>query len=133
MSLIPPAASRHIPHPAPLIPSVELGVHSPVPDPIHLELKPQPGTIQDHLEREVQVVELDAPRRGQAGEEAARDGAQVRGQGADVDQVARVGLGRVVGLAGDEVVGDDERLARVEVARVVEGDGLEGGYRFALW
>jgi len=49
-----------------------------------------------------------------------------------VHQIPRVGGRRVVGFAGDEFVRDDEGLARAEVARVVEGNGLERRYRFSL-
>lgn len=47
-------------------------------------------------------------------------------------EVARVGGGRVVSFAGYEVVGNDEGLAWAEVAGVVEGDRLGGGYGLAL-
>ena len=47
-------------------------------------------------------------------------------------QVARVGRRRVVSLAGDEVVRHCEGLAGAEIAGVVEGNRLEGGYGLAL-
>jgi len=76
-----------------------------------------------HLEREIQVVKLHTPRRRQPREQALGHGAQIRRQRAHVDQVARVGGGRRVRLARDQVVRHDEGLPGPEVARVVEGDG----------
>lgn len=111
---------------------MKLRLHPPIPDPINLELKTQPRTINRHLERKVQVIKLDAPRRRQPREQAPRHGVQVRGEGAHVREVTRVSGGRLVSLAGYEVVGHDEGLARAEVAGVVEGDGLGGGYGLAL-
>lgn len=107
-------------------------IHPPIPNPINLQLKPQPRTIDNHLEREIQVIKLDAPRGRQPRKKAPRHGAQVGRERADVDEVARVGLGRLVGLTRNQVVGDEQGLTRAEVARVVEGDGLEGGEGFAL-
>lgn len=111
---------------------MKLRLHPPIPHPINLKLEPQPRTINRHLKRKVEVIKLDTARRRQPREEAARHGVEVRGEGAHVGEVARVGGGRVVGLAGDEVVGHDEGLAWAEVAGVVEGDGLGGGYGLAL-
>lgn len=113
--------------------SVELGVDAAVADAVDLELEAEAGAVDDHLEREVEVVELDAARRGQAREEVARHGAQVRRQRAHVHQVARVGRRRLVRLARDQVVRHHQRLARAEVARVVERDGLQRRDGFALF
>lgn len=118
--------------PNPLALSVKLRLHPPIPDPVHLELEPQPRAINRHLEREVEVVKLNAPRGSQPREQAPRHGVEVRRERAHVREVACVGRGRVVGLGGDEVVRHHEGLARAEVPGVVEGDGLEGGDRLAL-
>lgn len=59
---------------------VKVRLHPPVPDPVDLELEPEARAVDDHLEREVEVVELDAARRREPREEAARHGAQVRRQ-----------------------------------------------------
>lgn len=111
---------------------MELGLDAPVPHAVDLELEAQAGAVDDHLEGEVEVVELDAAGGGEAGEQGARHGAQVRRQRAHVGEVAAVGLRRLVRLARDQVVRHDQRLPRPEVPRVVEGDGREGGYGFAL-
>lgn len=102
---------------------MKLGLYPPISHAIHLQLKAQTGAVHNHLQGKVQVVKLDAAGGGEAGEEAPRHGVEVRGEGADVDEIARVGLGWLVGVAGDEVVCDDEVLAWSEVAGVVEGDG----------
>lgn len=87
---------------------MKLRLHPTIPKPIDLELKSQPRALDNHLEREIQIVKLDPARGSQACEEALGHGAQIGGQRADVDEVAGVGRGRVaVGVRGDEVVGYD--------------------------
>ena len=119
--------------PPPPTPLMKLGINPPIPNPIHLQLKPQPSTIHNHLERKIQIIKLYAPRRSQARKQRARHGAEVGRQRADMHQVARVSPRRLVGFAGDQVVGYDEGLAWAEVARVVEGDGEEGRDCFCLF
>ena len=103
--------------------SMKLGSHVSIPNSIDLELEDETGRVDGHVEGEVEVVELDAARRSEAGKERLGHGAEVGRQGADGDEALAEGVGRDVGVAGDEVVFDDERLARTEVARVVEGYG----------
>lgn len=81
--------------------SVEVGLDPSVPDPIDLELEAQARAIDDHLESKVQIVELDAPRCGQTGEQAPGHGVEVGRQRAHVHQIACVRRGGLVGLAGD--------------------------------
>lgn len=113
--------------------SVKLGLDASVAHAVDLELEAEPGTVDDHLEGEVEVVELDAARRREAREERARHGAEVRRQRAHVHEVAAVRRRRLVRVARDQVVRHHERLPRPEVARVVERDGREGGDGLALW
>ncbi|EMR64454.1 hypothetical protein UCREL1_8583 [Eutypa lata UCREL1] len=58
---------------------MELGLDAPVPHAVDLELEAQAGAVDDHLEGEVEVVELDAAGGGEAGEQGARHGAQACG------------------------------------------------------
>lgn len=111
---------------------LKVSIHPSVPNPIDLQLKPQAGTVDDHLECEIKIVKFDASRRRQPCEQTPRYGVQICGELAHVYEIARVGGGRLVGLAGNQVVRDDEGLARAEVACVVEGDGGKGGYCVAL-
>lgn len=105
---------------------VKLGIYPPIPHPVNLELEPQPRTVDDHLEGKIQIIELNTACGCQSGEQMPGHRAEVRGQRADVHQIPSKSLGRLISLAGDEVVGDDQRLPRAEVAGVVEGDGLHG-------
>lgn len=102
---------------------MKLRLHPPIPHPINLQLKTQPRTINNHLERKIQVIKLHAPRGRQTREQTPRHGVEVRRQRAHVYQVACVRHRRLVRVAGDEVVCYDEGLSRSEVARVVECDG----------
>lgn len=102
---------------------MKLRLHPAVPYPVHLELEPQARAVHNHLQREVEVVELDAAGRRQAGEQAPRNSIEVRRQRADVDQVARVGGRGLVRITRNQVVRYDERLAGAEVAGVVKRDG----------
>jgi hypothetical protein len=49
-----------------------------------------------------------------------------------MNEIASVSVWRIIRLASDEVVGNDQRLARTEIARVVEGNGTQWRYRLAL-
>lgn len=111
---------------------MKLRNHTPIPHPIDLQHKPEPGTAHHHLKRKIQIIKLHPPRRRQPREQTLRHRPQIRRQRAHVDEVARVGRGGRVGLARDKVVGHDEGLTGPEVARVVEGDGREGGEGLAL-
>lgn len=95
----------------------------PIPNPINLELKDQPRTLNPHIQRKIQVIKLHALRRREPGKEAFRHGVQIRRQRAHIDEVLLVRLRGYVGVARDEVILDDEGLAGAEVACVVEGYG----------
>lgn len=101
---------------------MKLSFHATVPNTVDLELEAETGAIDDHLEGEVEVIELNAPGRRESRKQAAGHRAQVRRQGAHVDEVARVRYWWLVCVRRDEVVRHDERLPRSEVARVVERD-----------
>ena len=103
---------------------MKLRLHASIPHAIDLQLKHQPRALYPHIQREVQIVELDPFGRRQAREQALRHRVQVRGERAHVDEALAEGIGRDVHVAGYQVVFDDERLAGPEVARVVERDGL---------
>jgi hypothetical protein len=105
---------------------MKLGLHAPVPHPINLELEAEPGAIDNHLERKVEVVKLDSARRRESREQAARHRAEVRRQRAHMDELTPVRRRWLVGLARDQVVRYHERLPGPEVARVVERNGSEG-------
>lgn len=87
---------------------MKLRNNTPIPHSINLQHEPQPRTPDHHLEREIEVVELDPPRRRQTCEQALRHGPKVRSQRAYVDQIAGVGA-RWDGLVTcDQIVRDDE-------------------------
>lgn len=112
---------------------MKLGLDPAIPYAINFQLEAEARRVDNHLECEVEVVELNAASGRQAREEASWHGTEVRRQRAHVYEVSRVGLRRIVGLAGDQVVGHHQALARPEVARVVEGDRSERGYGFTLF
>lgn len=80
---------------------MELGLDAAISYPIHFQLEAQPGTIHDHLQREIQVIEFDAPCRRQPCKQAPWHRAQIRRQGADIGELAVVRRRWIVGLAGD--------------------------------
>ena len=106
---------------------MKLRLDTPILDAIDAQLKNHIRAFNLHMQLEIQIVEFDALGGGEAGEEPRGDGAEVGGEFADVDEGFVVGVGGFVALAGNEVVFDDQRLPRSEVARVVEGDGLVRG------
>jgi len=107
---------------------MKVSLDAPIIDAIHPQLEHQVRGLDLHVELEIQIVELDPLGRRQAGEQALGHGVEVGGQGADFDEVLAERVRGVVELASDEVVFNNERLARPEVAGVVEGDGLVSGY-----
>jgi hypothetical protein len=104
---------------------VELGLDPTIANTIHFELEAESGAVNNHLQRKVQVVELDAAGGRQAREQAPRDGVEIRRQGTGVYQIARVRGRRLVRLASDQIVRHDQALTRPEVTRVVERDGRQ--------
>lgn len=101
-------------------------MHTPILDPINPQLKNQPRTLNLHMQLEIQIIKLHPLGSRQPREQTLRHGIDIRRQRADFDELGAEGLGRRVGLAGDELVFDDEGLGGPEIARVVEGDGLVG-------
>lgn len=69
-----------------------------VADSVHLELKAESRAVDRHLEREVEIVKLDAARRRQPREQTARNCIEVRRQRTNVSEVARVCCWCLVGL-----------------------------------
>ena len=96
-------------------------LHTPIPHTIDAQLKHQSRTLYPHIEREIQIVKLDTLRCRQAREQALRHRVEVRGKCTHIDESLAEGVWCGFGIAGNEVVFDDERLAGAEVARVVEG------------
>ncbi len=99
---------------------------------VNSQLEHEPSTVYDHVQREIQVVELDALGRRQLREQAFGNSVQVRSQRAYGYQALFKGIGRLVRIARDEVILDDEGLPGAEVARVVEGNGGAFGDLLAL-
>lgn len=124
--------SGRISHLASLCRILEIRLHAPILDPIHPELKHQVRALDLHMQFEIQIIELNPLCRREPREERLRHGIEIRRQCADVDEILAEGIGRGVFIAADEVVLDDERLTRPEVARVVERDGCFGGEGCAL-
>lgn len=101
--------------------SVEFGLDTPIPHPIHPKLKHQPRTLNPHIQRKIQIVKLHALRRRQSRKQAHRHSIQIGRKRAHIDQSLAERVGCSFGVACDEVVFDNERLTGSEVARVVEG------------
>lgn len=99
---------------------MKLSLHNPISHTINLEFKNQSRAFNPHIEREIQVIKLDALRRRQAREQGFGNRVQVRGKCAHVDEALAERVRSRVGIASNEVVFDDERLAWPEIARVVE-------------
>ncbi len=70
---------------------MKLGLHTPIPDAVDLELESKASAVDDHLKGEVEVVELDATSSREAGKQGARDGVEIRRQRTHVHEVAAVG------------------------------------------
>jgi hypothetical protein len=105
-------------------PLVEFCTDSPIPYPIHLQLKHQSRTLNPHIQGKVQIIEFDALGRCQPSKQALRNRVQVCSKRAHVNEALAEGVGRGVSVARNEVVFDDERLAGPKVACIVEGYGL---------
>jgi uncharacterized membrane protein YccC len=103
---------------------VELGLNASISHTIDFQLKNQPGAFYPHIQREIQIVELDAFGSRQAREQTLRDCIQVRGERAHVNEALAERIRRDIHVAGYQVVFDHQRLARTEIPRVVERDGL---------
>jgi len=95
-------------------------LHTPIPHTIDAQLKHQSRTLYPHIEREIQIVKLDTLRCRQAREQALRHRVEVRGKCTHIDESLAEGVWCGFGVAGNEVVFDDEGLAGAEVACIVE-------------
>jgi len=103
---------------------MELCLYTSIPDTVNLELEDQTCTLYPHVEREVQVIELNTLGCSQACKQALRHGIQIRRECAYVDESFSEGVRCNIHIAGNQIVFDDERLTGPEVACVVERDGL---------
>lgn len=108
------------------MPSMKLRMHPPIPDPIDAQLKHQARTLNPHIEREIQIIKLDALCRRQPREQTLGHSVQVGSKRAHVDKPLAKRIRCHFGVAGYQVVFDGERLARPEIPRVVEG--YRGGF-----
>lgn len=63
---------------------MKLSLHRPVVDAVHSQLKDEIRTLDLHVQLKVQVVELDALRRGEPGEQALGHGVQIGRQRAHI-------------------------------------------------
>jgi len=80
---------------------------------IHLQLESKSRTLNNHFEREVQIVELKPPSRCQPREQTLRYCAQVGGERTHVYEISRISCRWFpVGIGGNEIIGDHERLSR---------------------
>lgn len=122
----------HIQHPSKHHSSVELCLNTSISDAINFQLKDQPGAFYPHVQREVQIVELDAFGSRQAREQTLRNRVQVRGERAHVNKALAERIRRDIYVASYQVVFDNQRLAWAEISRVVERDGLRLGNLSAL-
>jgi hypothetical protein len=101
--------------------SVKLRLHTPIFHSVHPQLKHQASTLYPHIQRKIQIVKLHTLRRCQAGKQAFRHSVEVRRQRTDVHEALTKGVRGGFGIAGNEVVFDNEGLAGAEVPRVVKG------------
>jgi hypothetical protein len=122
----------HIQHPSRHHSSVELSLNASISHAIDFQLKDQPSAFYPHVQREIQIVELDAFGSCQAREQTLRHRVQIRGERAHVNEALAERIRRDIHVASYQVVFDHQRLARTEVPRVVERNGLRLGYLSAL-
>lgn len=87
---------------------------------IYNQLEDQVCALNLHVQLEIQVREFLALASRQGGEQALRHRGQICLELADADEILVVCIWRIIVLACDEVVFHHERLARAEVAGVVE-------------
>jgi hypothetical protein len=111
---------------------MELRTNPSIPHAIHLQFKHQPRTLTPHIQREIQIIKLDALCRRQPRKQTLGHRIQIRRKCANVDETFLEGVGRHVGVASDEIVFYNEGLTGSEVARVVEGYGSVFGDLRAL-
>ncbi len=99
---------------------MKLGRNKPIPHPINLQFKHQRSRIDSHIEREIQILKLQPLRRGKSREQRLRHRIEIRGECTDGDQTLLKTRWGNVGVAGDQIVFDDQRLTWSEIPRVVE-------------
>lgn len=86
---------------------MEIRLHTAIPNSVNPQLKHQISTLNLHMQLEIQVVELDAFRGREPCEQALRDGVEIGGKCANVDQSLVVRIGRCIAIAADEIVFND--------------------------
>lgn len=59
--------------------SREVCLYSPISDSVNLQLEAEPSAIDNHFEREVEIVEFHTSGRREPCEQTSRYGAEVRG------------------------------------------------------
>lgn len=111
----------------PLYPNIhllmKLRFNPSVSHPVNLQLKAQSRTLDPHLQREVQIIKLNASRSRQSRKQTPGDSVKICRKSTHVFQVSGVCCGRLVGVACYQVICDNERLTGAEVTCVVECDG----------
>jgi hypothetical protein len=97
----------------PLAFSMELRFDPTISKTIHLQLESKSRTLNNHLEREVQIVELNPPSRCQPREQTLRHCAQIGSERTHVYKISRIGCRWFsIGIGGNEIIGDNEGLSR---------------------
>ena len=71
---------------------MEFRLHAPISNAIYLQLEQQPGTLNSHVKREVQIIEFDALSGCQTCEQRLGNGVQVGSECTDVEQPMDPGL-----------------------------------------
>ena len=99
---------------------MEFRLNTPVPDTINFQLKDQACALYPHVECEVQIVEFDAFGGCQARKQALWHSVEIGGECAHIDKTFSEGVWRGIHITSNQVVFDDQRLTRPEVACVME-------------
>lgn len=103
---------------------VEIRLDSAILHAIHSQLKHQTGAFNPHVQFEIQIVKLDAFRCRETSKQTLRHGIEISRQCADRGEALPVSSRSLVEFAADQIVFDNQRLARPEVAGVVERNRL---------
>lgn len=112
--------------------SVKLRLNTAILHPINTKFKHKPSAQNPHRNLKVQVIELNPLSRRQTSKQTLGYSIEIRSKRTDAHEIFRVRIWRLVTFASDQFVFDGQRLARAEVASVVEGYRLVGGDACAL-